>query len=84
MNKPLYLFAFITANNHKIKCMFKKSGLFILLLIFSTLLFAQAPGGVPYGDPEPVEWDLFNVILLIGIPVLILVVYFWRKRNKKK
>ncbi|WP_340112908.1 hypothetical protein [Maribellus mangrovi] len=64
--------------------MLKKSGLFILLLVFSTLLFAQAPGGVPYGDPEPVEWDLFNVILLIGIPVLILVVYFWRKRNKKK
>jgi hypothetical protein len=64
--------------------MLRKSGIFILMLFFSVLSIAQAPGGVPYGEPEPVEWDLFNVILLIVIPVLVLLVYLWRRHKHKK
>jgi membrane protein DedA with SNARE-associated domain len=64
--------------------MLRKSGIFILMLFLSVLSVAQAPGGVPYGEPDPVEWDLFNVILLIVIPVVVLLVYLWRRRKKKK
>lgn len=59
----------------------------ILALIFSaisTTLFAQAPSGVPYGNPEPINLDLFNVILFIVVPILIVITYFWYRRKKKR
>lgn len=62
----------------------RKTGALFFNLLFFFSTYAQAPSGVPYGDPEPVEWDLFNIILLIAIPVIILIFYFKRKRNKKK
>jgi heme/copper-type cytochrome/quinol oxidase subunit 2 len=56
---------------------------FVILWIHS---YSQAPGHVPYGEPEPVEFDLFNIILLIVTPVILIIIYilFQRKKNKKK
>jgi len=62
--------------------MVSKSYLFVLTFLISVITFAQAPGGVPYGEPEPVHWDLASIILLIVIPVAILFVYFKRKKKK--
>ncbi|MFV0594031.1 MAG: hypothetical protein ACK5M7_21850 [Draconibacterium sp.] len=62
--------------------MISKLYLLILTFLFSLATFAQAPGGVPYGEPEPVKWDLANIVLLIVIPVVILFVYFKRKKKK--
>jgi hypothetical protein len=46
---------------------------------------SQAPDGVPYGDPEPLELTPFNIILYIVVPVLLFVVLFlYRKSLKKK
>ena len=84
VNKSTLSFAIINMKSFKLQQLLRKTvSLFLgIMTTFST--FAQAPGGVPYGNPEPVEWDLFNVILLIIIPVVILLIYFLRKRNKKK
>lgn len=61
----------------------------ILSLYFAILFFygySQAPGHVPYGEPEPVEFNLFNIILFIVFPVLMVIfyIYFRKKSNKKK
>ena len=54
------------------------------MFIISFLSEAQAPGGVPYGQPEPVEFDLFNTIILIVLPILLIIFYFWYRTRKKK
>jgi len=64
--------------------MIRKSGISILMLFISFLSEAQAPGGVPYGQPEPVEFDLFNTIILIVLPILLIIFYFWYRARKKK
>jgi len=68
----------------KIQNMFKRLFFALILSVTCTTLFAQAPSGVPYGDPEPINLDLFNVILFIVIPILIVITYFWYRRKKKR
>lgn len=68
----------------KIQDMFKRLLLALMLLATCTTLFAQAPSGVPYGNPEPVDLDLFNVLLFIVVPILIVITYFWYRRKKKR
>jgi|GEM_PF-1864497 len=56
----------------------------ILMITFWFESQAQAPGGVPYGEPKAVEFDLFNTILLIVVPVLLIIFYLWYRRRKKR
>lgn len=64
--------------------MFKKAGIFLLVLQLSFLANAQAPGGIPYGEPKAVQFNLTNIIFLIVIPLLLLLFYFWYRNRKKK
>lgn len=45
---------------------------------------AQAPSGVPYGQPEPLELNLFNIIVFIVLPLVLIVIYIGFKRKKRK
>jgi len=63
---------------------FRKLSFLILMFTFWLQSQAQAPGGVPYGEPEPVEFDLFNTIILIVLPILLIIFYFWYRTRKKK
>lgn len=54
------------------------------LIMLQYSVQAQAPDFVPYGDPEPVEWTLFNIILLIVIPILIFIAFIFIKKNRNK
>ena len=58
--------------------------LFLIQIAATALSLAQAPGGVPYANPEPVDFNLFNTILLIVVPVLIFIIFFWYRRRRKK
>ncbi len=64
--------------------MIKKSGIFLLLLFVSLMTRAQAPSGIPTGKAEPLELNLVNIIFFIVIPVLIIILYIVRRRNKRK
>lgn len=60
----------------------------ILILLISLLYVtnsnAQAPGNIPYGDPQPLTLTPTNIVIYIIIPVLIIVaVILIRRRNKK-
>ncbi|MCK3684972.1 hypothetical protein [Maribellus sp. YY47] len=55
---------------------------FLLVAIQS---MAQAPSGVPYGQPEPLEFDLVNIIVFIIVPALIILLYIgFKRKNRKK
>jgi heme/copper-type cytochrome/quinol oxidase subunit 2 len=64
--------------------MFRKITTGFCLILLSGSAGAQAPDIVPYGKPDPIEFDLFNIILLIVLPVLLFVAYFLYQRKKKK
>ena len=64
--------------------MFKKSSIFTFLLFVSAMVMAQAPSGIPSGQPEPLELNLTNIIVFIVLPVIILILYIYWRRNKRK
>ena len=64
--------------------MLRKYFFLAVLQIFAIQSMAQAPSGVPYGQPEPLEFDLVNVIVFIVVPVLIIFLYIWFKRKNRK
>ncbi len=46
---------------------------------------AQAPDIIPYGESEPIEFTLTNIIVYIILPVLIVIGYLYsRKKQRKK
>ena len=55
----------------------------ILILFWSTVQ-AQAPSGIPYGEADPLEFNLANIIFFIVIPVLLIVVYFLNRKKQKR
>ncbi|HKJ78615.1 MAG TPA: hypothetical protein VKA10_03725 [Prolixibacteraceae bacterium] len=58
-----------------------------LLALFLSILqsMAQTPDMYPPPEPEPVDFSLFNIILYIVLPVILIVAYFlYRKSVKKK
>lgn len=63
--------------------MHKRISITSFLLILSISVAAQAPGHVPYGKPEPVEFTPLNIILLIVLPLLMLFLYFYQRHKKK-
>lgn len=62
----------------------KKISITSFLLAVSLWVAAQAPGHVPYGKPEPVEFTTLNIVLLIILPILLFIVYFFFRKKKKK
>lgn len=54
---------------------------FLLALIFAR---AQTPDFYPPVDPEPVQFDLFNIVLYIILPIVLVVGYLLYRRYKKK
>lgn len=62
----------------------KKISITTFLLAISIWIMAQAPGHVPYGTPEPVEFTTLNIILLIIIPILLFFVYYFFRKNNKR
>lgn len=63
---------------------FRKLTLVFLMFTFWLKSQAQAPGGVPYGDPKPVEFDLVNTIIFIVVPILLIAFFFWYRRRRRK
>ncbi len=54
-------------------------------LLVAVQSMAQAPSGVPYGQPEPLELDLFNIIVFIVLPLVLIAVYIgFKRKNRKK
>ncbi|WP_321372855.1 hypothetical protein [uncultured Draconibacterium sp.] len=64
--------------------MLKKSGIFTFLLFVSALAMAQAPSGIPTGEPEPLELNLVNIIVFIVLPVIIVILYIYWRRKKRR
>ncbi|MEZ5107050.1 MAG: hypothetical protein R2757_21270 [Draconibacterium sp.] len=65
---------------------FRKLKWSLLFILIGNLAIAQAPDVVPYGEPEPLELTLFNIILYIVVPVLLfttLIVLRLRQRKKE-
>lgn len=53
----------------------------LVLTCFAAL--AQTPDLYPPTVPEPIELNLFNILLYIVSPVLLFVfLYFWRRKRK--
>ncbi|WP_319481071.1 hypothetical protein [uncultured Draconibacterium sp.] len=64
--------------------MIKKASIFTLLLFVAALAMAQAPSGIPTGKAEPLELNLTNIIVFIVLPVLIIILYIYWRRKKRK
>ena len=59
--------------------------IFSLLFAFFVLgLNAQTPDNYPPVDPEPVDFSLFNIILYIFLPLLLIGGYLLYRRSRKK
>jgi hypothetical protein len=57
----------------------------LLILVMSHLFVAaQSPDMYPPPVPKPVDIDIFNIILYIVLPILIVVAYFAYKNWQKK
>jgi hypothetical protein len=59
----------------------------VLSLLFFFLVFglhAQTPDHYPPVDPEPVDFSLFNIILYILLPMLLIGGYLLYRRSRKK
>lgn len=55
---------------------------FIIILLQNTS--AQTPQNYPAPGPEPVEINLFNVLVYIGVPALIILLYILIRRRSSK
>jgi hypothetical protein len=57
----------------------------LLILVMAHLFVAaQSPDMYPPPVPKPVDIDIFNIILYIVLPILIVVAYFAYKNWQKK
>jgi len=64
--------------------MLRKQTILLFFLVLWTFVKAQAPDIIPYGEPEPLEFTLTNIIVFIVIPVLIIIAYIFYRKNRKK
>jgi hypothetical protein len=56
----------------------------LLLLFVVFQLNAQTPDHYPPVEPEPVDFSLFNIILYILLPMLLIGGYLLYRRSRKK
>ena len=61
-----------------------KSVLSLLLFFLVFRLNAQTPDNYPPVDPEPVDFSLFNIVLYILLPLLLIGGYLLYRRSRKK
>jgi len=64
--------------------MYKKAVILLIALQLYIVAKAQAPGGIPYGDPTKIQLSPFNIIVYIVLPLLLILFYFWYRKRKKK
>ncbi len=64
--------------------MTKKLATLLTLLTSVLFSFAQAPSGVPYGQPDELELDLTNIIVFIVLPLLLIAFFIWFRISKKR
>lgn len=56
-----------------------------LLMLFAGVdALAQTPDMYPPPVPEPIEPTLFNIILYLVLPALMIAFYFYYRRKKRK
>ena len=60
------------------------SVLSLLFFFFVLQLNAQTPEHYPPVKPEPVDFSLFNIILYILLPLLLIGAYLLYRRSRKK
>lgn len=61
-----------------------KSILSLLFFFFAFQLNAQTPDHYPPVEPEPIDFSLFNIILYILLPLLLIGGYLLYRRSLKK
>lgn len=61
-----------------------KSVLSLLFLFVVLQLNAQTPDHYPPVEPEPIDFSLFNIILYILLPLLLIGGYLLYRRSRKK
>ncbi len=65
--------------------MLRKTTLLFYFMLIWNIMRAQAPDIIPYGESEPIEFTLTNIIVYIILPVLIVIGYLYsRKKQRKK
>lgn len=64
--------------------MIKEASIFTFLLFVTALAMAQAPSGIPTGKADPLELTLTNIIVFIVLPVVIVILYIYWRRKKRK
>lgn len=64
--------------------MYRKFIYIIFFIFFWAQLHAQSPDMYPPTVPEPVDINLFNIVLYIVLPVTVIAVYFWYRKSKRK
>lgn len=83
MNKPPGLLALVVRIIN-LQRMIKKAAIFTFLLLVTAVVMAQVPSGIPSGTPEPLELTLTNIIVFIVLPVIIVILYIYWRRKKRK
>lgn len=61
-----------------------KTFISLFLIFFMLELSAQTPDHYPPVDPEPVDFNLFNIVLYILLPMLLIGGYLLYLRSRKK
>jgi Zn-dependent protease len=56
----------------------------LIFLMAHIIVAAQSPDMYPPPVPKPVDIDIFNIVLYIILPILIVVAYFAYKNWQKK
>jgi hypothetical protein len=63
----------------------KAKQLILYFFLFEAILSkAQAPGHVPYGEPDQLELTPANILFFIVLPILLFVAFYVLRRKKKK
>ncbi len=65
-----------------------KVATFLILLMAHLFVAGQSPDMYPPPVPKPVDIDIFNIVLYIVLPILIVVAYFayrnWQKKQHNR
>lgn len=56
----------------------------LLMILAGVDALAQTPDMYPPPVPEPIEPTLFNIILYLILPALMIIFYFYYRRKKRK
>ena len=67
---------------------YRKTVILFIFLLADIITYAQTPDMYPPPVPQPVEVDVFNIVLYVVLPILIVVAYIayrrWQNKENKK